>query len=195
MRSLTASEVTELAGRIVGYINAQHAATDETGGPFRFIEEFLTPSARFAGVDIDGNVLAPRSVLEAAIAEAGINTNVPEFSSQWLTQADIMTALAPTLFARSDTFVIRTYGEVLNPATSAVEGRAWCEAVVQRLPEYFAEPSTFTGDALASAFEPPPPDPATPEVIPEATAAQKLNKQLGRRFKVISFRWLTRNDI
>ena len=85
-----------------------------------------------------------------------------------------MTALAPVLFPRSDTFIVRTYGEAVNPATNVTEGRAWCEAVVQRLPEYF------------DATQP-------PETAP--SALNKLNTLYGRRFKVVSFRWLTRSDI
>ena len=61
-----------------------------------------------------------------------------------------MTALAPVLFPRSDTFVIRSYGEAVNPATGAAEGRAWCEATVQRVPDYF-DASPATGDAAEVA--------------------------------------------
>ena len=165
MCTLTAAEVTTLATRIVDAIKARQAAL----GPFRSLEEFLAPAS--AG--------AP-SLLEQAIADAGINVdasgNPIEFSAQYLTQADIMTALAPVLFARSDTFLIRTYGEVVNPATSAVEGRAWCEATVQRMPEYL--------DAKADA----------PEVLP-GDLTSDVNRNHGRRFKVVSFRWLTRSDI
>jgi len=170
----------------------KHAAADPAGGPFRSVEEFLAPSALFAGVDADGNALAPRSLLEAAIADASINAAIPEFSSQWLTQADIMTALAPILFARSDTFVIRTYGEAVNPATSAVEGRAWAEAIVQRIPEYFDR--STAAEAPLSSFDPVP-NPDDPEAPPSSTSTQNLNRINGRRFKVISFRWLTRADI
>ena len=170
----------------------KHAAADSLGGPFRSLEDFLSPSPLFAGVDAEGNALAPRSVLEAAIADAGINSAIPEFSSQWLTQGDVMTALAPILFPRSDTFVIRTYGEAVNPATTAVEGRAWAEAIVQRVPEYF-DPSVPPETPL-SAFEPVP-NPDDPAAPPTSTPSQDLNKLYGRRFKIISFRWLTRSDI
>lgn len=192
VRELTSDQIGALATAIADRIKAKHNAADGAGGPFRSIEEFLTPFG--SGVDADGNDIPATTVLEAAIAAANINLGVPEFSSQWLTQADIMSALAPTLFPRSDTFVIRTYGEALNPATGAIEGRAWCEAIVQRLPEYFADPVNFPPESLVSAFEPVP-DPANPDVVPEPTEAQKLNKALGRRFKVVSFRWLTRADI
>ncbi len=182
MRTLSAAQVTALANKIVELLAVKHRSPD-SGGPFRSMDEFLTPSALFAGLDADGNPLAPRTLLEAAIADTGINADIPEFSSQFLTQADVMTALAPTLFPRSDTFVIRTYGEAVNPATNATEGRAWCEAVVQRLPEYFEakdDDADATGDFADTA--------------PEALTSE-LNKVHGRRFKVLSFRWLTRSDI
>ncbi|MDF3059745.1 MAG: hypothetical protein K0R17_3960 [Rariglobus sp.] len=93
----------------------------------------------------------------------------------YLTQADLLTALGPSLTARSDTFRIRSYGDVQNAATGAVEARAWCEAMVQRMPEY-----VNAGD--------------TPDAAP-ANLSSLDNKTFGRRFKIISFRWLSTNDI
>lgn len=199
MRTLTATQVLDsinsrdagLAGKIVELIKARH----ETAGPFRSLQAFLSAP-----------VPGEPSLLERAIAEAewtdnstgvpvakiGLNVDIPEFSSQWLTQADILTALAPIIFARSDTFIIRAYGEAVNPALlnndgsvppNAVEGRAWCEALVQRVPEYFDRKDNDndpTGDY--------------PETSP-ANLSSDLNKIHGRRFKVVSFRWLTRSDI
>jgi hypothetical protein len=74
--------------------------------------------------------------------------------------------------------------------TNAIEGRAWCEALVQRVPDY-VDPSD-PPETVPSAFDAPSnaDDPAS-----SPTAAHKLNKLLGRRFKVVSFRWLTRSDI
>ncbi len=172
MRTLTAAQVGALAAKIVEWVGVKQAAD----GPFRSMDEFLSPNAAYAGVDGEGNPGAGRSLLEVAIADSGVNAEIPEFSSQWLTQGDIMTALAPVLFPRSDTFMIRAYGEVVNPATNATEGKAWCEAMVQRVPEYM--------DAAADA----------PEALPDALTSA-LNQVHGRRFKVISFRWLTRADI
>lgn len=164
--TLDAAKVTALAAAITAAIKARHS--DPALGPFRSLEEFLSP------VIADGT-----SLLEAAIAAAAINvdpaTNASiEFSSQFLTQGDIMTALAPVLFPRSDTFVIRTYGEAVNPATGVTEGRAWCEAMVQRVPDYF-DP---TDDAAVAPAD-----------------LNATNQTYGRRFKVVSFRWLTRSDI
>jgi Tfp pilus assembly protein PilX len=98
----------------------------------------------------------------------------------WLLQGDVLQAIGPTLSARSDTFVIRTYGEVVNPADSTqTQAGAWCEAVVQRLPVY-ADSSMPEETNLATA--------------PSSTA-KTINQAFGRRYKIISFRWLTSGDI
>ena len=101
------------------------------------------------------------------------------FAPQFLTQADVLSSIGSGLSARSDTFTIRTYGETVNPTLSATDagyitGRAWCEAVVQRLPDY-VDSSTD-----ANAYN-----------SPTAT----INKTMGRRYKIISFQWLSANDI
>jgi hypothetical protein len=171
MITLDTDKVTALAAQIVALVGARNAPGGP--GPFRSLAEFLSPSPDT--LDVAGGQI---SLLEKAIADAAINVdaagNPIEFSSQFLTQGDIMTALAPVLFPRSDTFVIRTYGEAVNPTTAAPEGKAWCEAIVQRTPDYF-DP---TQDATV--------------VPPDLNLA---NQTYGRRFKVVSFRWLTRSDI
>ncbi|MDO8542864.1 MAG: hypothetical protein Q7S40_20675 [Opitutaceae bacterium] len=207
MRTLNAAQVDTFADRIVELVKARQVAS----GPFRSLEEFLAPQAIF-GVPAEPPAEPPadpeappppadppRSLLEAAIEDAAINSAIAEFSSQWLTQADVMTALAPVLFPRSDTFVIRSYGEAINPAKlnadgsvppQATEGRAWCEAIVQRIPEFF-DPSDLP-ETPASAFTVPS-DSEDPNSTP--SQAHQLNDRYGRRFKIISFRWLTRADI
>ena len=95
------------------------------------------------------------------------------FAPGFLTQADLLSSLGPVLMARSDTFRIRTYGETVNSATGLVEAKAWCEAVVQRTPDYVE--STVDAWAIPAAG------------TPSAT--------FGRRFKIVSFRWLSPADI
>lgn len=108
------------------------------------------------------------------------------FSPQFLTQADVLSLVGSNLTARSDTFVIRTYGEVLNPTDSTqIIGRAWCEAVVQRIPEYVD--TTLTPEIQLQDI----PAPLTTAKI----AARTTNLAFGRKFKIISFRWLSSNDI
>jgi hypothetical protein len=123
-------------------------------------------------------------VLRDAIAGAGLNTD-PAFtadvggpptpySPDFLTQAVVLNTLAPVLSARSDTFVIRAYGEAVNPAVSTdPAARAWCEAVVQRFPEYV--------------------DPADAAAVWPPQAAD--NQVLGRRLRIVDFRWLTQDDL
>ena len=102
-------------------------------------------------------------------------------SGRFLTQADLLTSLGPVLTPRSDTFIIRAYGDVQNPTTTpaTVGARAWCEAVVQRLPEYM-DASMSSQTDLSTA---------------PASTATTTNQAFGRRFRIVSFRWLTANDI
>ena len=100
-------------------------------------------------------------------------SNRSAYAPKYLTQADILSTLGSTLSARSDTFRIRTYGEARNPVTQAIQGSAWCEAIVQRVPDY-VEPSVAAS--------------ATP-------ASGSLSQLFGRKFKIISFRWLSPSDI
>lgn len=89
----------------------------------------------------------------------------------YLTQADVLQALGPVLSARSDSFVIRSYGDAVD-ANGKVTARAWCEAVVQRTP-----------------------DPLEPD---DSGINSKNNGQdgdFGRRFVITSFRWLDQNEI
>lgn len=101
------------------------------------------------------------------------------FAPQFLTQGDVLSAIGANLSGRSDTFTIRAYGEVLNPSQGSssspqITGRAWCEAVVQRLPEY-----------LDTA--------ATPNAY--SAPSGSTNTILGRRYKIVSFTWLNSTDI
>jgi hypothetical protein len=105
------------------------------------------------------------------------------FLPGFITQADMLAALGPMLSARSDTFTVRTYGEAINPVTSESTGRAWLEAVVQRLPEYvdLTDPSLTGSPALGAATPP--------------TSVNDQNRQFGRRYNIISLRWLSPSDI
>jgi len=105
-------------------------------------------------------------------------------SPQFLTQADVLSTIGNQLSARSDTFVIRTYGEVLDPVNSTstapvILGRAWCEATVQRLPEFVDESMPAQTDLRTA---------------PNSTV-KTINQNFGRKYKIISFRWLTPGDI
>jgi len=56
-------------------------------------------------------------------------------SGTGVTPAQFMSAMAPMLGARSDTFRIRAYGEAVSPFDAAkIEATAYCEAIVQPNP-------------------------------------------------------------
>ncbi len=185
-RNLTDRQLDALARQIVQQVQAR--------GPFLGLAQFVN---RTPGSPAPAHQLA--GALQAAIDATDINTPLaapintkgltkdPEFfytdSAEGngtaalpgsLTQADLLQALGPVLTARSDTFVIRAYGEAVNPATQATEARAWCEAVLQRFPDYIKSEND-----QASAW---------PATHPD-------NQRFGRAFRIVSFRWLTPEDL
>ncbi|MBK1876530.1 hypothetical protein [Pelagicoccus mobilis] len=88
---------------------------------------------------------ADSGVLENAIADAHSEIAVDGesvFKADWVTagspaefsQATILNLIGAYISARSDTFVVRAYGDAVSPADpTKVWARAYCEAVVQRV--------------------------------------------------------------
>ena len=107
-----------------------------------------------------------------------------------LLQSDVLARVGHMLTARSDTFKIRAHG-LARDRSGNITSKAWCEAVVQRIPDY-VNPSD---------------DAATPpnrweldsnEIEgqwSESGALSELSQRFGRRFKIISFRWLSESEI
>jgi hypothetical protein len=91
----------------------------------------------------------------------------------WSRQADLLRPLAPILSARDDTFTIRAYGDARSP-DGKILARAWCEATVQRTRD-FVDPM----------------DPAEITTAPTVPA----NQTFGRKFKMLSFRWLRAGEV
>lgn len=87
-------------------------------------------------------------------------------------QADILTPIAPILSARSDSFIIRGYGEKTD-SSGKVIARAWCEAVVERGAEF-----VDSEDAAEKAYD----------------TINQTNEKFGRKFQIISFRWLNPSE-
>ncbi len=118
----------------------------------------------------------------------------------YLMQQDILSRLGSFLTVRSDTFKIRAYGEIRNPVSGVVEAKAWCEMTVQRTPEYMDNseygnaPADIYGREKELGYQP-----GLSEynmVMNESNGGlTKLNQVLGRRFKVVAFRWLSDNEI
>lgn len=96
----------------------------------------------------------------------------------WIRQADVLRPLAPILSARDDTFTIRAYGDARDPSDpDKIIARAWCEATVVRSADFV----DGTDDAT---------------VTPQSAEMQsELNKRYGRKFRILSFRWLNEDEI
>ncbi len=126
----------------------------------------------------------------------------------YLTQGDLLANIGSALSARSDTFTIRAYGDI-SGITGVPEARAWCEAVVQRVPEFFNpqhddenEEEILDSVVFRENYR----DRQTDDVSGrgEKYALEKwerndrlsaVNKLFGRRYKIISFRWLSQDEI
>ena len=188
-RELSTGEIRQLAEAIVRQVKQR--------GPFRSLGEFINRRLASAGDD-----MALYGALQAALEDPKVDINKdyrdmtvtdadlagtnyaykqaalgPRYQGTpaYISQADILQPLAPILNARSDTFLIRSYGEALSPDGKTVLAKAWCEAVVQRYPDYLnAEDKPET---------------------PMTTSSLKPENQIfGRRFILKSFRWLSPNE-
>ncbi len=176
-RSLKPEEVRALAEAIVAEIRKR--------GPFLTMGEFVNRRLETGELGQRG---ALQTALDATVnkdldsdfGEKAGNSNVPADSTQGagfpgqLQQGDILQSLSPYMTVRSDSFTIRAYGESRSPATNEIRARAWCEATVQRYP-----------------------DPVPDSGVAQSSMDALVNPagKFGRSFRILSFRWLSPNEI
>jgi hypothetical protein len=106
----------------------------------------------------------------------------------YVIQSDLLKPIANTLSVRDDTFRIRAYGEARDASGKVVVARAWCEAIVQRLPEYCDganDPEVPTRKITATGVF----------SNIEDSDLTPSNRRFGRRFQIESFRWLSESEI
>lgn len=158
-----------------GAVQAAIDSADWDSSTAKQINNLAPYTANITGVWGDGKVMDWEAWLgvPANVSTSGKSPTSSRnaFGPGYLTQADVLSRIGSAISARSDTFVIRTCGEARNGGT--VTAKAYCEAVVQRNPDY-VDPST------------------APEGMP---ATGSTNERFGRRFSIISFRWLSPNEI
>ncbi len=184
-RALDDTEINNLASAIVAQVKSR--------GPFLSMADFVN---RRPGSDTNKAV---EGALQAAIraidanAQLATGTRVtPTAESDtykfkeaqqgsrargipgFLKQGDILTGLGSRLTVRGDTFLIRAYGEAYDSEEN-ITARAWCEATVQREPGYV--------------------DPIDSPHMDTASLTSNRNRTLGRKFRVISFRYLSPQEI
>jgi hypothetical protein len=189
-RQLTDNEIDELAKAMVEQVKLR--------GPFLSLSEFVNRR-----LDSNNKDLSLKGALQAALDDpavsinsgfrgadrqisssdtAGMNPAFPEAlegpvaygSAAYVDQADVLRNCAELLAPRGDTFVIRTYGDALD-ANGNVQARAWCEAVVQRVPEYISKE-----------------DPAH---LKQSDLHAPENKNFGRKLEIISLRFLSETEV
>lgn len=205
-RSLNDAELTELAESIVEEVKKR--------GPFPSMADFVNRRL------VDGE-LGLRGALQAAIDNSTTNNDglfsktVTESGEPtslygangafinnttaaqaagipgWISQNDILRIYGPLMTVRSDTFLIRAYGEATDPFTNKARAKAWCEVVVQRMPEFIKnedEDGDWADTSVSSQAQ------AHSAWISNNELAED-NKLFGRRFEVVSFRWLNEDEI
>ncbi len=120
------------------------------------------------------SIIADREMLSSLKNEQGFrSTAIPS----WLTQADVLQVIGPSISPRSDTFRIRSFGEALDTNGKSI-AKAYCEAIIQRMPHYV--------------------DPTNKPEIRDTLTEKKLttlNRTYGRQFKIVSFRWLSAQEV
>jgi hypothetical protein len=188
-RILTDNEIDLLAQAIVKQVKLR--------GPFLSLSEFMNrrldsgnqslslKGALQAALDdetvpINANFRQPNRILDAETASItgfafpdAAKGPIAYGSMAYVDQADVLRSFTEQLTPRGDTFVIRTYGDSLD-AKGKVVARAWCEAVVQRLPEYCDSTNL-------------------PHV--KQSNLTDTNKKFGRKLQIIGFRWLNSEEI
>lgn len=193
-RELTVDEIEELAKAMVNQVKIR--------GPFLSLSEFVNRrlDSRYLNLSVKGALQAaiddPAIPSEKAInggfrsADRIFSTAEKSFvgavfpeamegaiaygSSAYVDQADILRSMAAQITPRGDTFVIRTYGDALD-TNGKIVARAWCEAIVQRVPDY-----------VNSEDE---------NHVKQSDLISDDNKQFGRKFDIVSFRWLNPSEI
>jgi hypothetical protein len=204
-RRLTLAEIESLAEEIVteNRRRMQAYGSPSRDRPYLSMSEFVnrTLNTRIPRNASDMRLKGP---LQAAIDETNINTNfdlnaelieasssrrafgptceahaqdyVSRHLTTYLSQADILARLGSILSVRSDTFKVRAYGDARDPTTGEINSKVWCEAIVQRIPDYVS-------------------DEDEPDIDPDDPTFSLVNQKWGRRCKIVSVRWLTEDDI
>ena len=194
VRMLQPESIARLAEEMVKQVRKR--------GPFLSMSDFINRR-----LDAGGGEDALKGALQAAIDATDVNQ---EFFSEvmldapaagklfkfpqadagsmhtaapgYLIQSDVLASLGNILTVRDDTFTVRAYGCVRG-RDGAVLAQAWCEATVQRTAEYLSPVNA----------------PSEAEFSPDGTKGQgnltEVNRLLGRKMRVVAFKWMDPWDI
>lgn len=155
----------ELANDSTGLVGLLQAAIDKSD----LNSHFETPDA----MQVDAGSLDAFPVSGNISGASLPSRSTATSASAYLLQADILQAIGSFSSVRSDTFRIRSYGDAVDPVSGNTV-RAWCEAVIQRVPK----PVEGRAD-----------DPSN------VNYWDPLDRDVGRDFSIISFRWLNEDEV
>lgn len=186
-RRLTKGQIDSLAKEIVKEVRAR--------GPFLSMADFVnrgfgpeselttrgTIQSAIERTDINNTVLHDGKELVAADVSlngyksvtSGTGNNAV-YAPGMVSQGDVLSLIGSRITVRGDTFRIRGYGEARDTTGRQVLATAWCEAVVQRVPDFVDnadKPSVKFVDLKA------------------------VNKTFGRRYEIVAFRWLSPSEV
>lgn len=196
-RDLDEKEIDALAKAIVDQVKER--------GPFKSMSDFvnrrltgnadessagaLEAAIRIAGLNKAAMESETRNISTAEAAVFGYENpdaaagGTEEASRAYLSQGDILSGLGAYMTVRSDTFVIRAYGDVRSK-DGKVLAKATIEAVVQRQVK-FVDPADDADKV----------QPILGDQSRTISSLTSVNQKFGRRFEVVNFRWLQPSEI
>jgi hypothetical protein len=169
-RQLNDDESLAIAGAVQSAIN--NMENDPMGvlrDPDNLLSDETMASKSEGGSQDDGKRLGGVDYEFGKAAEGSSAYGMPG----WIRQADVLRPIAPVLSSRDDTFTIRAYGDSLDKNGNVV-AKAWCEATVRRQRDF------VDGADAADAIDGP---------------TNAMNQKFGRRYAIVSFRWLNASEI
>ncbi len=150
--ALTESQITTLAGLIVKEIRAY---VGSSGKPFDSLKDFVNWGVIQNAID----------AMDANEATRINPTWVVDGTPGKFRQSTVLNLISGILSVRSDTFLVRAYGDAVDPADpNKIWAKAYCEAIVQRVHEEYGD----VADAPAG---------------------------INRKFEIVAFRWLAPSEI
>jgi len=180
-RTLSDQQIDNLATHMVNQVKLR--------GPFQSLGEFVNRRVENTDLGKSGAIQSAIDALQAnnnvlktpftpTVYEPSANAHIVKFTEAgtpgYLSQADVLQSLAPVITCRSDTFVVRGYGEAKDSKGNVI-AKAWCEAVVQRMPEYVDRNANEPHSPVASL--------------------NIVNQSFGRRFEIVSIRRIPRPEM
>ncbi|MFK7849443.1 MAG: hypothetical protein AB8D78_00570 [Akkermansiaceae bacterium] len=154
-------------------INFHYYKSETNGGVKMTIEPDEDWNNGTMGFNVSAE--AQESMFGVPASKVGSNGGlIHNYSPNFLSQADVLTKIGPSITVRGDTYTIRSYGDSIDPDTGEILASVWCEATVQRT----VEPLDWDG---------------SDEELIQPQLPNEIG--FGRRFEMISFRWLDDEDV